>query len=116
MTFEIGLMLFLVALAFAAFVREVFPIEVTALGLLGILLAAGLVKPEQAFSGFSNKAVIAIGALFMLSRALTKTRPRSMEPGSCRPIWDRSWISCWKSSTSMIRRPGICWRISWGRS
>jgi len=73
MTFEIGLMLLLVALTLVAFVREILPIEVTALALLGILLALGLVTPEQAFSGFSNKAVIAIGALFMLSRALTKT-------------------------------------------
>jgi len=92
-TFEIGLMLFLVALAFAAFVREVFPIEVTALGLLGILLAAGLVTPEQAFSGFSNKAVIAIGALFMLSRALTKTGMLEWLASTLESrVGERSWL------------------------
>jgi len=73
MTFEIALMLLLLGLALVAFVREIFPLEVTALGLLGVLLASGLVTPEQAISGFCNKAVVTIGALFVLSHALTRT-------------------------------------------
>lgn len=73
MTFEILFLLVLLGITLAAFIREIFPIEVTALGLLGVLVVTGLVTPEQALEGFSNKAVIAIGGLFVLGHALVKT-------------------------------------------
>lgn len=73
MTLEIALMLLFVAAALVAFVRELFPLEITALGLLGALVLSGLIDVETALSGFSSTAVIAIGSLFVLSRALTKT-------------------------------------------
>ncbi len=73
MTWSIAFVLFLLLVALACFVKEWLPIEVTALGLVGALLASGLLTVEDAVAGFSNKAVIAIGALFVLSHALTKT-------------------------------------------
>ena len=66
-------MLLLLVAAFVAFFKELFPLEVTAFGLLGVLLLSGLVTPAQAVSGFSNKAVVAIGALFVLSHGLAQT-------------------------------------------
>ncbi len=56
-----------------AFIREWFPIEVTSLLVLAALLLSGLIDKHQAISGFSNKAVITIGAMFILSHAFTKT-------------------------------------------
>ncbi|MCF7922793.1 MAG: SLC13 family permease [Candidatus Marinimicrobia bacterium] len=56
-----------------AFIREWFPIEVTSLLILAALLLSGLIDSHQAISGFSNKAVITIGAMFVLSHAFTKT-------------------------------------------
>lgn len=73
MAFEIIVLLVLLVAAFVAFLREMFPIEVTALAVLGTLLIAGIVTPQQAVAGFSNKAVVTIGALFVLSHALTRT-------------------------------------------
>ncbi len=73
MTYEIAFMLLLIAVALAAFVKEVFPIEVTALGLLAVLVVSGIVSAEEAVAGFSSKAVVAIGGLFVLSHALMKT-------------------------------------------
>ena len=73
MTLEIGLMLLLILLALVAFALELVPIEVTAMGMLGLLLIAGFVEPDHAIAGLSNKAVVTIGALFVLSRALMKT-------------------------------------------
>lgn len=67
MTGEILFMLVLLAAALVAFFREIFPIEVTALGLLGILLLTGVIEVDEALTGFSNKTVIAIGGLFILS-------------------------------------------------
>jgi len=73
MTVEIAFMLLLMAAALVAFVREVFPIEVTALGVLAILVATGTIDAGEALAGFSSTAVIAIGSLFVLSHALTRT-------------------------------------------
>ena len=60
-------------LSIIAFIREWFPIEVTSLLVLSALLLSGLIDKHQAISGFSNKAVITIGAMFILSHAFTKT-------------------------------------------
>ncbi len=70
---EILFMLALLAVALVLFFRETFPIEVTALGLLGVLLATGRIEVDAALAGFSNKAVVAIGGLFVLSHALFKS-------------------------------------------
>ena len=60
-------------LSIIAFIREWFPIEVTSLLVLAALLLSGLIDKHQAIAGFSNKAVITIGAMFILSHAFTKT-------------------------------------------
>ena len=59
--------------ALVLFITEFFPIDVTALVVLGLLLIFGLVTPEQSLSGFSNPAVITIACLFILSYALQKS-------------------------------------------
>jgi di/tricarboxylate transporter len=73
MNLEVAFMLVLMGAALVAFVRESFPIEVTALGLLAILIMVGILDVKEALSGFSSTAVVAIGGLFVLSQALTKT-------------------------------------------
>ena len=55
------------------FIKEAFPMEVTAMGSVAILLAFDIIDSKEAISGFSNPAVITIGAIFILSRALVKT-------------------------------------------
>jgi di/tricarboxylate transporter len=55
------------------FVLEWVPFEVTAFGAIGVLLLFGILTPDQAVSGFSNKAVITIASMFVLSRAIEKT-------------------------------------------
>jgi len=55
------------------FVMEILPIEVTAMGAIGVLLLFDILSWQEATSGFSNPAVITIGAIFIMSRALVKT-------------------------------------------
>ncbi|MDP6570193.1 MAG: SLC13 family permease [Candidatus Marinimicrobia bacterium] len=55
------------------FVQEVFPMEVTAMGAIGVLLLFDILSWQEAISGFSNPAVITIGAIFIMSKALVKT-------------------------------------------
>jgi di/tricarboxylate transporter len=73
MTPEIVFMLVLMGLALVAFVREIFPIEVTALGIVAVLLVTGIIGIDTAIAGLSSRAVVTIGSLFVLSRALIKT-------------------------------------------
>jgi di/tricarboxylate transporter len=73
MTFEIGLILIIIALAFVLFATEALPIDVVALLVLGILIVTGQLTLEQSLKGFSNPAVITIAMLFVLSHALQKT-------------------------------------------
>ena len=55
------------------FVLELLPMEVTAMGAIGILLLFDILSWQEAISGFSNPAVVTIGAIFIMSRALVKT-------------------------------------------
>lgn len=73
MTIEIAVVLAIVFLAFLLFVTEKYPIDVTAVFLLALLLVTGLLTPEEAISGYSNPAVITIALLFVLTKAIEKT-------------------------------------------
>ena len=73
MTFEIIFTVFVLGVGLVLFIKEPVPLEVTALAILAVFLVSGLLTPQQAIAGFSNKAVVAIGALFVLSRGLTRT-------------------------------------------
>ena len=63
----------IIIIALVLFITEFFPIDVTALVVLGLLLVLGLVTPDESLSGFSNPAVITIGCLFIMSYALQKS-------------------------------------------
>ena len=74
MTPDIILVMLLLLIGFIMFVTEMFSIDVTAMILLTILFMLGYLTPSEALSGFSNPAVITIAFLFIISRALQKTR------------------------------------------
>jgi len=70
---DIIILLIVIAGAIVAFFNEWLPLEVTALSATGILLLTDVITIEEALSGFSNKAVIIIGAIFIISKSLVKT-------------------------------------------
>lgn len=72
MTWQIALIFVLLAGTLVSFVREKVPPDLTALALLIVLIATGLLPMDKAFSVFSNPAPITIGAMFVLSAALVK--------------------------------------------
>jgi len=63
----------IIAIMIISFVFEIVPMEVTALGTVGLLLIFNIITIDEAIAGFSNKAVITIGAIFIISKALVKT-------------------------------------------
>lgn len=73
MTYDLVFVLALVVLTVVLFVAEKFPVDVVALIALGALLVTGVLPPEEALGGFSNDAVITIGAMFVLSAGLNRS-------------------------------------------
>jgi di/tricarboxylate transporter len=57
----------------AALVREVARPDIVLLGSLGLMLVAGIVTPDQAFTGFSNSAVLTVAALFVVAAGVQRT-------------------------------------------
>jgi len=73
MTLEIALVLGILAVSLILFISEVIRMDLVALMVLGALAVSGLVSANDAFSGFSNSAVITVWAMFILSEGLTRT-------------------------------------------
>ena len=55
------------------FTTEKFPVDITSMLIMLILMLSGLVTPEQGVSGFSNTATITVLCMFILSAGIEKT-------------------------------------------
>ena len=73
MSWEAWFTLAVLLVTVVALAREVLPPSATVLGAVIVLLVAGVLTPEQAFSGFSNPAPITVAALYVLARAVERT-------------------------------------------
>ncbi|WP_299484744.1 SLC13 family permease [Acaryochloris sp. IP29b_bin.137] len=60
-------------LALLCFVFEWLPPDLTAVGVMVVLMLLGLVTPEEGLSGFSNSATITVMAMFILSSGIART-------------------------------------------
>lgn len=67
------LVLVILVAGVVAFATEKLPVDLVAIMIMGALLVAGVVTIEEGLSGFSNPATITVGAMFVLSAALTRT-------------------------------------------
>jgi di/tricarboxylate transporter len=56
-----------------ALVRELARTDLILMGAVGVLVALGILTPQEAFAGFSNSAVIAVGSLFVVAAAVQNT-------------------------------------------
>jgi di/tricarboxylate transporter len=68
----VTILLLLFALALLLFATEWLPVDVTALLLLGALLALGLLPTREAFAGFGSDTVLTLASLFVLTRVLLR--------------------------------------------
>lgn len=73
MTWEIAIVLGILAASLVLFVTEKLPMDVVALLVLVVLAIGGFVTLEQALEGFSNPAVVTVWAMFILSAGLSAT-------------------------------------------
>lgn len=70
---SIVLTLGVVAIAIVCFLKEWFSADVTAVIVMVLLMALGLVTPEEGVSGFSNSATVTVLAMFILSAGISRT-------------------------------------------
>jgi len=70
---EITLVLTILVIAIILFATELIRMDVVSLMVLLALGLTGLVTPYEAFSGFSNPAVVTVAAMFVLSSAISNT-------------------------------------------
>jgi di/tricarboxylate transporter len=63
----------LIIITLVFLVTEKFPVDLTAIGVMVVLMVTGILTPVEAISGFANPAVITVGAMYMVSRGLVRT-------------------------------------------
>jgi di/tricarboxylate transporter len=63
----------ILAAMFVLFVREVFPVEVTAIGGAAVMLLLGILPQEDLRATFANAAPWTIAAMFIIAGALVRT-------------------------------------------
>jgi di/tricarboxylate transporter len=67
---QIAIVLFLLVASVIVFAFEWLEVDIVGHLIIGILIGTGILPPDQAFSGFSNQAVVMIGGLFVISGGL----------------------------------------------
>ena len=73
MPFDLAVTLLLMLACFAGMIWEKVSVDVVALCGMGVLIATGVLTPQEAFSVFSNDAAITVAAMFVISAALIRT-------------------------------------------
>lgn len=70
---SIFLTLLIVFFTLISFICEWFPVDITAIAVMVLLMALRLVTPEEGISGFGNSATITVMAMFILSAGIART-------------------------------------------
>lgn len=88
--------------------------DLVLVGGVTVLLLAGIIEPSEAFTGFSNPAVITIAALFVVAAGVKETggldlagrvvlgRPRSLAGGQLRMMFPVSALSAFLNNTPVV--------------
>jgi len=72
-TLEIGLVLAVLVLAIVLFATEAARVDIIALGILLVLPWLGLITAKEAFSGFSSRAVVSMGAVMIMGAGVDRS-------------------------------------------
>ncbi|RMG40142.1 MAG: hypothetical protein D6719_11845 [Candidatus Dadabacteria bacterium] len=70
---EVILFSLILLLGLILFFREIFPLEISALLLMLLLVFTDILSPSEAFSSFGNQSIVLIGSLFVMIAGLNKT-------------------------------------------
>ncbi len=70
---EIWIITTILIIALYMLISEKIPIDLTAIGIMVVLMITGILSPVEAVAGFANPAVITVGAMFLISQAMIRT-------------------------------------------
>ena len=70
---EIWIVTFLLIAVLILLITETITVDITAIGIMVVLMATRILTPAEAVSGFANPAVVTVAAMFILSRGLIRT-------------------------------------------
>ncbi|MFN7562973.1 MAG: SLC13 family permease [Prosthecobacter sp.] len=90
---EAWIVIGLLVVAVVAFATEKISVDLVTLGLLCVLVLSGILRVDQAFSGFGDRVIILLAAIFVIGAALRETGvldSLGSMLASClggRPIW-----------------------------
>lgn len=73
MTYEIGIVFFIIGAAIVLFFTEKFTIDTVSIGVMCAFLLTGILNVEEGLSGFSNSATVTVAAMFVISAAIFNT-------------------------------------------
>ena len=54
-------------------ITEKIAVDLTAIGIMVLLVVSSILTPPEAISGFSNPAVITVAAMFVVSKGMMRT-------------------------------------------
>lgn len=103
-----------ILLIVAALMSNRIPPDMAMLGGLTILMVAGVVPPAEAVSGFAQRAVVMIGAVYVIAAGLTETgatdvivrrllgRPRSLTAAQLRMMVPVAVMSAFMNTTAVV--------------
>ena len=74
MTLEIGIVLGLLLAAVGLFATRALPVDLVTIFLLLALVLTGILKPTEAFAGFSSQIIIILASIFLINGALIEGR------------------------------------------
>lgn len=69
----IWVMSIILIVALILLITEKLPHDLTAIGIMVSLMVTGILSPAEAVAGFANPAVITVGAMFLISRAMVRS-------------------------------------------
>ena len=69
----IWLLSIILLVVFYLLITEKLPIDLTGIGIMVTLMVTGILSPLEAVAGFANPAVITVGAMFLISRAMVRS-------------------------------------------
>ena len=94
MTFEIGLVLGIIALAIVLFVSERFSIDSVAILIMSLFMLTGILTPAEGLAGFSNPATITVGAMFVISASIFKSGALSSVGNILTRLGRKNYLMC----------------------
>ena len=104
MSFEIAVVLAILAAAVLLFVTEKLPADFVALVVMAALLLSGVITPEEGLAGFSNTATVTVGFMFVLSAGLYRSGAVNALGGYLARLGRQSF---WLALTAMMLTIGL---------